>query len=695
MNSASVPGSNEGTATNGGASANVANDAAGSDFDSLLKLAENGDVGKLTQIKVSDHVPSMQTEVTTVSRTVSTVGKSPAAIFVITNDMIRRSGATNVPEVLRMAPGVEVARIDSNKYAITIRGFNNRFSNKLLVQIDGRTVYTPLFAGVYWDAQMVMLEDVDRIEVIRGPGATVWGANAVNGVINVISKTAGKTQGLFAQAGGGSYERDFGQVRYGGQSGDLDYRFYGMYNNRAGGEPTFAPFEPAGFDSWRVGQAGFRMDFDPGRLGDDIFTLQGDFLNGKSGSRNIIAAPLPPTFETLIDYDTPYSTQDGIARWTHKIDDERDWTVQAWYDNSVRDVRGLNFLEHRNTFDLDIQNRFPIGDDHKIVWGGGYRSSNDRLDYSSAPLTTISFSDDSVSLRQYSYFVQDTINLHQEEWFLTLGSKFQHYTYSDFEYQPTARLLYAPDERHSVWGAVSRAVRLPSRAEETLRLTLPTPFDAPVPVFAFINSNGNLLSEELLAWEIGYRAQPIDAFSWDLATFYNQYDNLIVFANGAPIITPFGVLASQTAANGASAESYGFELAASYEFSSDWTVRLAYSYISIFVHPNTGVSGPGLEDAEIQVPNNQLYLQSSWNPNERWQVDLIGRYVDALNHGEIPSYFAGDARLAYQWQPSAELFLVGRNLFDRDHPEFFNDGAVGGLTTNVRNEIYGGITIRY
>jgi iron complex outermembrane receptor protein len=651
----------------------------GDDFDSLLKFAEQ-DVAKLTEVKVSRSASTgaLNAEVSTVSRTSSTVGKSPAAVFVITNEMIRRSGAMSIPEVLRMAPGVNVARINANQWAVSIRGFNGQYANKLLVQIDGRSIYTPVFAGVIWPAQDVLLEDVERIEVIRGPGASVWGANAVNGIINIITKSAGETQGVFAQTGGGTFERAFVNARYGGQIGtDIDYRVYGKWFERGTGVPTSG--EP--FDDWRAGRGGFRLDWDPGRTGVDHFTLQGDAYSSTAGLRELLPATTFP-FSNLATTDQLYRGNNVLARWTHVIDEESDWQFQAYYDFAeIDDSQRYAFVDQRHTIDFDFQDRFPLGEAHKIVWGAGYRLTLDRDIAAGFP---IGFTDPRQSVNIVSCFLQDEIHLVPDRWSVTFGCKFLHHTYTNFEYQPTARLLHTPDDRQSLWASVSRAVRIPSRADETLILNTPPPF--PAPVFPQLRGNDQLVSEELLAWECGYRAQTTDQFSWDLAVFFNQYENLIgIQPPGPPEAAPFGLVLPLNFANLNRAQSYGFELASNVELTEDWSLRGAYSFLQVEF---LGVA----DEAEGLAPTNQFYLQSSHNLANNVELDLIGRYVDSLAVGQIPSYFVGDVRLAWHCRPDVELFVVGRGLFDDGHREISTQFTT--TTTGVRSEVYGGITIR-
>lgn len=648
----------------------------GDDFDALLNLAER-DVSQLTQVRVSERVPSLDTEVTTLSRTPSTVGKTPGAVFVITNDMIRRSGAMSIPEALRMAPGVNVAKLNSNTWAISIRGFNDQYANKLLVQIDGRSIYTPFFNGVIWAQEDVLLEDVERIEVIRGPGGAIWQANAVNGIINIITKPAAETQGVYVQAGGGTYERGFVNARYGGQIGqDIDFRIYGKWFERGTGIPPFGP--PT--DDWRAGRGGFRIDWDPGRCGTDRFTLQGDAFSTAAGLTEIAPAPAFP-FSTVVNSDRLLYDDNILARWTHTIDDQREWQLQAYYDYMrVNDSQRSGLIDRRDTIDIDFQYRMPLGARQKIVWGGGYRSYSDHETFDGVFTGSAPPHQD---IQLYSYYVQDEIALVPDRWTATLGCKWLHNTYTNYEYQPSARLLFTPDERQSAWASVSRAVRIPSRFEETAVLTVAP--SVPAPVFPQLQGSNTLAAETVLAWETGYRSAPSDYFSWDLALFFNQYEDLIGVNVGAPQFTPGGLIIPLVFANNSRAQSYGFELAATVDMTEYWQIRGAYSFLRLDVLSPS----PDLEGVD---PINQLYIQSSHDLPNGLELDLIGRYVDTLPAIGIPAYFVGDVRLAWHYNPCTEFFLVGRNLFDNGHLEFKDIGTVAN--TGVRSEVFAGLTIR-
>ena len=422
----------------------------------------NLDIEQLGRVPVV--VPSMDIMVTSVAKEESTVGRSAAAVFVITQDMIRRSGATCIPEALRMAPGVEVAQINSSTWAISCRGFNNRNSNKLLVMIDGRTVYNQVTSGVLWDHQDYLLEDIDRIEVIRGPGGTLWGANAVNGVINIITKKAGDTQGAYVMAGGGTHERLTDGVRYGGKIGeDCYYRVYGKQFDRG---PNFSPTGPQ-YDSWWQARFGFRADWTPGGDEKDTVTVQGDHYVGDSGTCDVRATPGPP-YGVRIYGDTRSTGENALLRWRHVTDNDSDWTLQAYYDNFT--LNDPNLFGLARTHDVDFQYHF-VADRHSITWGASFRNvytvvtSQDNYAFHMTPSVK--------TLNTTTQFIEDTISLSEDLLTLTLGCKLEQTPYTENQYQPTIRMLYTPDRRHSLWGAVSRAVRTPSRTDEEVFLTIP------------------------------------------------------------------------------------------------------------------------------------------------------------------------------------------------------------------------------
>ena len=665
---------------------NIDGEASGHDddeaeLDSLLELADE-DVSKLSRVNVSRQAtmaPSLNTEVTTVNRQKSTIGRSPAAVFVISSDMIKRSGARTIPDLLRMAPGVQVARADANRWLVSIRGANGRFANKLLVQIDGRTVYTPLFGSTYWDVQDVLFEDVERIEVVRGPGAAVWGTNAVNGVINVITKSAKDTQGTFVEAGVGTEERGFTSARHGWRTKNgVDMRVYGKWFER---DEATVPNGEA-HDDWRISRGGFRADWQPDSTSN--VTFQGDVYDGGSGSRFNVSAPTLTYSQSIIE-DTYTSGYNGLLRYSQTLSADNQWSIQGYFDHTNRQLEQLGFGEKRDTIDIDFQHQFKMLDDHSIVWGAGYRNSRDQI--RNAPLFLV-FDPDSRAVDQFSYFVQDEITLLSDALFLTVGSKFTHSDYTPFEFQPTARLLWTPSERQSLWASYSRAVRSPTRVGDDASLALQEDPANPG-VFPLFKGNRDFASENLNAWEIGMRAQPTKRFSWDAAAFYFDYGDLQSVAVGTPFIDtgpPVVVYLPVTLANAGEGQSYGFEVGSNYEVSEDWRLYGSYSYLREEVAGGADVGSS---------PSNQIYLQSSFNLTRHTNLDLMWRYVDRLPQQQISDYNTMDVR--YAWRPRAEweLALVGRNLLQPDHREFGDDEFAGNVATNVQRELYGMISLRY
>ena len=548
--------------------------------------------------------PALQQQVTTVSRQESTVGRSPTAVYVITNEMIRRSGARSVPEALRMAPGVQVAKINSSTWAISIRGFNSKFTNELLVQIDGRSVYSPNFGGTFWDVFDYPLEDIERIEVIRGPGATVWGDNAVNGVINIITKRARDTQGGLISGGAGTEEKGFSTVRYGGQLGrDIHYRIYAKHFERdegAFGMPTgdsFVPGTPIGItephDDWRQFRTGIRIDWEPNCC--DSLTLQGDFYEGHTGLRSFQPDPtVPPPFIRSVDDDERVTGGFAMLRWTRELYEQSNWQFQVYYDRAERHSQFFDLAT--DTVDVDFQHTFPVGCNQQIIWGLGYRWY-DEVETFGRFATSVVPPDRMFDVP--SAFVQDEITLVEDQLYFTAGCKFSHNDFSGFEYQPSGRVLWAIDERRVAWAAVSRAVATTPRVVNDLRFPgLPVGAIGPSPLMPFlIGGGGTLGSEDLLAFEAGYRAQPHDSFSWDVAAFYNNYNDIRgttadsggIFLFPGP---PSAFFIPTTFNNDVDVRTYGFEVSGKVELNSCWRMSGHYSFLKIDL---LGESG-GAED---------------------------------------------------------------------------------------------------
>ena len=596
----------------------------------------------------------MDIDVTSASKHPEKLSAAAAAIAVLTSDDIHRSGATSIPELLRLVPGVDVARVDSHTWAISARGFNDIFANKLLVMIDGRTVYTPLFSGVYWDVQDTFLEDIDRIEVVRGPGAALWGANAVNGVINIITKSAKETQGLFASAGGGTEERGFVNVRYGTKLSDTAFlRVYGKYFDR---DSSALSGGTQAHDAWDMYRGGFRLDWEPSI--EDSLALQGDIYTGTQKQTYTTPMTLFPFVQTI---DSTDKVKGGniLGRWSHIFSPDSELTLQAYYDRTVRESAILD--EDRDTGEIDLQHRFPLGDRQQIIAGLGYRVTHDDV----RNTLNVTLSPAGRTLNLYSAFLQDEISIVPERFRLTLGSKFEHNDFTGFEIQPSARLLWTPGNRQSVWASVSRAVRTPSRVESDVRLNFPPPVPLrPGSITVF--GNPALASEELIAYELGYRVQPADQLTVDLAVFYNDYDSLRTVEPRRS-----GPVSPSDLANNLFGETYGAEAAVTAQVVEGWRLEGGYGFLEAHLHRKNGSRDASAERAaEGSSPRHRFFIRSLIDLGKQIRFDSTLRYVDALAAPNIPSYLTVDLRIAWAPTKNLEFAIVGQNLLDDRHPEF-------------------------
>lgn len=651
----------------------------------------------------------MNYPVTSVSKKEEKLSEAAAAIHVITQEDIRRSGVTSIPEALRLAPGMQVARLDSHTWAISARGFNDIFANKLLVLLDGRSVYTPLFSGVFWEIQDTLLEDIERIEVIRGPGATLWGANAVNGVINIITKRAKDTQGFLITGGGGTEERGFGGVRYGTKLSDNAFlRVYGKYFNRD--ESVLPNGDDAG-DAWQMGQGGFRIDWDASE--NNLLTFQGDVYGGKLEQTLTRLSPIPPFTPNNVHGRSDEAGGNLLGRWTHEFAADSRMALQTYYDRTFRD--SANFKEDRDAFDVDFQHRFALGHRQDIVWGLGYRLTTDKV--RETDNFDVSLDPPSRTTHLFSSFVQDEITLVKERLNLTLGSKFEHNDFTGFEYQPSGRLVWTPHKRHTFWGAISRAVRTPSRAEDDIRLNQRPVFPANAffppnalfpgspgspPAVTSIFGDRNFDSEKLMAYEFGYRVQPHKRLSVDLALFYNEYDDLRTLEPGTPF---FRFLPSHpgvppphiafVVGNRMSGETYGVEIAPAWQMTDWWRWRVSYTFLEMHLHTD-GSSGDTTTEQGIEGsnPHHQLTLSSSIDFPHDVTLDWAVRYVDQLPARMIDSYVVMDVRLAWRPIKNLELSIVGQNLLDDRHPESA-PSFIATQPTEVQHSVYGKITWRF
>jgi iron complex outermembrane receptor protein len=637
-------------------------------------LADNSatTIGQLKQLNVED---LMNVEVTSVARHPEKLLDSASAIQVITQEDIRRSGATSIPEALRLADNLEVAQKNSHDWAISARGFNTDLGNKLLVMIDGRTVYTPLYSGVFWDVQDYLLEDIDRIEVISGPGGALWGANAVNGVINIITKSAKDTEGVYTDAGGGSQLQDFAGARYGGQLGaDTQIRVYGKYFDEGDEIQTD---RSSASDSWRQGRAGFRIDSEASAQ--DKLTVQGDFYASYENE---------PTGGTA---DSNGSNL--LGRWTRNLSIDSELSLQSYFDQThLADpvapliAAGMpitpagTFYDDLATYDVDFQHRLRVDTRDELTWGVGFRHTHDAVTNTAG----LGFFPTVLDQNLYSAFVQDEFKLHPSL-SLTLGTKLEHNDYTGFEFEPDARISWALGSSQNLWAAVSRAVRTPSRIDHDLSEGTP-------PYLVILKGGSDFISETLIAYELGYRAQVTSKFTTSVSTFYNQYNDI-----RSTSFTPVTILPLYFA-NNLEGDTYGLEFSGNYQVTEAWSLHAGYSLLREKLRVKPGQFDLSNAANETADPKHQLSIRSSLNLPKRVELDGSLRWVDSLitnsgpTLGTVPSYFELDMRLAWHAGERFELSLTGENLLHSNHPEY---GFPGPTRVEIQRSAYAKLAWRF
>ena len=573
----------------------------------------------------------MSIEVTSISMRPEKLAEVPSAIQVITGENIHRSGVTRLPEALRLASNLQISQSNSHDWAVTARGFNGLpaaggvLANKLQVTVDGRSLYSPLYGGVFWDVQNTLLEDVDRIEVVSGPGGTLWGANAVNGVINIVTKSAKETQGLYASAAAGSFLKDQVEARYGFQAGsDVFVRVYGQHFDQ---RDTKLDTGGNALDKWDHTQAGFRMDYYPSKAG--TLTFQGDFYWSRANE----------SISRLIN-----DGQNLLARYSHIFSETSNLRIQAYFDHTWRKTpKAVNPLTYElTTYDVDVQYRFGLGQRQSILVGGSYRFQRDNATHTLTPLSR--------DMPLYSGFIQDEITVVPDILKFTVGSKFLHNVFSGFEMQPTARLAWTPGIKHTLWASVSGAARTPSRYDTDVAIGV-VKFDA----------------EKITAFELGYRVRPSDNFSVSFAGFYNKYNQLRSFELNVDPQPPIFI------ANEQRAESRGFEISGNLQATPWWRLRGGYTYFDKAQWTLSERTLPVSIYSEGVDPTHTAILQSNMDIKKNFAVDVISRYLSGLPSIEnvipaVPAYFTFDIRAAWIFK-NFEVSVVGQNLFENEHAE--------------------------
>jgi iron complex outermembrane receptor protein len=602
-------------------------------------------------------------KVTSVSKKAEPLSQTASAIYVITQEDIRRSGVSSIAEALRMAPGLNVAQTNSHAWAISARGFQSGLANKLLVLIDGRSVYTPLYSGVYWDQQDTMLEDIERIEVIRGPGATVWGANAVNGVINIITKNSKDTQGGLASASVGTEERTTDSVRYGGKIGSkVTYRAYLKYLNRDG--TSLAASDTSAYDAFQVGRGGTRFDIEASKC--DKILLTGDYYSGKHDEKVPVATLTSSRTEFR---DARLSGGNFLSRWDHEFSDTSNASLQMYFDEYRRKQIVLD--QEIQTTDLDYNQHLKL-DRHEIVFGAGYRRWQEQINNN----FVVSFLPSDRVTNIFSVFAQDEIEVLKDKFSITLGSKFEHNDFTGVEIQPSIRTLWRAAKGHTVWTSVARAVRTPSPLETDLRLNAPAPSanpGDPPSLFALL-PNRDIPSEVVISGELGYRAELHKRFSIDVATFYNDYDNLRSIEFGTPFTeaapAPQHLTIPLTQEPDMNARTFGGEFSAAWNPIDRLKFNAGYSFLRIFMNREDRAKSTSAEAPEGQSPRHQFHARAYLDLPHRLQFDTAVYFVDRLDTLNVPSYTRVDVRLGWRPTDNFDVSIGGQNLFREEHREF-------------------------
>jgi iron complex outermembrane receptor protein len=649
-------------------------------FAIALTATTGASAQSTTELKRMSLEDLMQVEVSTVSRMPEPSANVPAAHTVITQDDIRRSGATSLPEVLRLAPGVHVARQDGARYAVGIRGFTDRLSRAMLVLIDGRPVYSPLFAGTYWEVQDVMLEDVDRIEIIRGPGGTLWGANAVNGVISIVTRSAAASQGVLVTAAAGTTMQGPVAFRYGGAVGEtFRYRAFVTGVDR---DPMY---RGAGsqFDEWRMVRGGGRGDWE--LSGDRRLTVQGEAYTARLGSR--VTAPLvQPPFAATSTLSAPLGGGHLLGRWSAPLRGGR-FQAQAFYDRTRRDERPVG--ETRHTGDLDLQYQRQHGR-HRLIGGAGLRVTQGRI----TAVAPTGFTPPTRTDHLVTVFGHDDIQLVPDRLQVGVGVKGEHNAYSGFEVQPSARVLWTLNAANRITASVTRAVRTPSRVETDYTTTsLANPA---TPAFVRLLPNPGFVPEKLVASELGYRVQPWPTLYATASAFANHLDDVLstelltAFVDATP--PPARLILPVTFDNGLHGSSYGVETTVDWRTTSWWRTTAGYSYLRIALTRDPGGADVSQERRnEGLTPRHQTQVGMAFDAGRSVQLDWMWRYVSRLPAGPVPGYATSNLRIGWQLGRGLELAVVGQDLHAPRHVEWL---AGADTTTPVRRSGYVSLTWR-
>jgi iron complex outermembrane recepter protein len=634
--------------------------------------------GDLTNQSIED---LMSIQVTSVSKTEQTLSNTAAAVFVIAQEDIVRSGALGIPDLLRMVPGMDVAQINGNTWAISARGLNQRFSNELLVLVDGRPVYTQTFGGVFWEVLDLPMEDIERIEVIRGPGGSIWGGNAVNGVVNIITKQSSETHGGLVVAGGGNIDQGFGTLQYGGKADKMDYRLYAKYLNQ-----DHLPNSSGqnGGDGWHMLQGGFRVDSAPSSK--DALTFQGNVYSAREGTPTTYLPSV--TAPALLDNEILANLSGGFVQgaWDHTLSPHSDISLQVSYD---RYQRNDSLGEGRGTLDIDFQQHFNGWKRQNIVWGLNYRYS---ASHSTGSLT-VSFVPADLATQLFGSFVQDEITIIPTHLFLTVGTKVEHNYYTGFDFMPSISMAWAPTLHHTLWAAISKADRTPNARDASIRANVATfPGPGGVPGLVTLTGNPEFKNERLIAYEMGYRTTIVKRASVDFTAYYNDYTDNETAEPSAPIIAatppPVHFVMPLIFENLMHGETDGVEIALNWQATRRWSLSPGYAFEEIHMHMDpTGQDPLSLSAAEGTSPDHSAQLRSHLSLGHGLSWDTSAYFVDRLRYPSEPSYTRLDVQLFWRFKEKTSLSFVGQNLV-RDLHEEFTDLTHSARSTEAKRSAY-------
>jgi iron complex outermembrane recepter protein len=664
----------------------------------LLSFAIAPALGKTAAVApaksgLSDELRWLKAEkiiVTSVSKHPEDAFTAGAAVSVITSEELRRSGVRTLANALRLAPGMQVANVNSNVWSISARGFNDQFSTKLLVLIDGRAVYSPAIMGIYWHAQDSLFEDVERIEIVRGPGGTLWGSNAVTGVVNVITKPAQNSQGTYLTGGLGTEQRRLAGVRHGDKLGQHGtYRVYVKFDeyddSRSSGlAPPLAPRPALGaaHDSWNHLMTGMRADW---VLPNDTVALHADYFRANVTSQLFV--PNQAAFANAVRNEVfPLDGFNLVSKWTHLLPNDTEWQLQGYYDYLQRPSDIFNYRYH--SVDVDFQHRLRLRDRHEITYGANYRFYADHQKRTNPDLYYIK---PKLFMQMFSAFVQDDVSLIPDLLQFVFGTKAEHNYFSGWELQPSIRLVATPSPYHTLWAAVSRAVRTPSRTDRHVRINTLTPA---LGIFPRGFGNPDFESEKLLAYEFGYRVKPLERLTLDFTSYYFRYADLFApVAAPERISFPFGppapaVVPIDTIGNG-KANSYGLEFAQEFRAFEWWRLRSAYTFFAITDLANQ-------HNRPNATPKHAFLLRSSMDLPRNVELDLWSRWTDKVPSRRLEQFWDLDVRLA--WRPTArwECAVVGQNLLHRQRRQFAPpDLTLATVVTEIQRGVYAQVTFRH